>query len=365
MRDSVSSVVAATLAIAWIAATHTSTADEIAVSHDGAVWIVDLDSGDEHEIARTGYDRPLAWSPDGTQLIYWKHSEIGWDLWQTDAEASKHTNLTKVDSGGCRSATYSPDGSMIGYLHDDPGGVYLMNADGTGKRRLTVKGHRDAPPVWSPDGRYLAYTFFDRGGTPGSHMLVAIAPTADPHNSPQQVEFEQHIGAGDFPRFSTAGDALLLLRSNGVQTQIIAVPFPITPAPQRVVGTLRKRAYDAVWSPDGSAVAYWARAGGGSRYGLRIAEFAMPSEDDADDQKDDDDDQDSTIVEQLVAIVDDWHAPPAWSADGSRIALCATGVDDMTTPGDGVFVLDRESEDLRRIVEGHVLFAAWRPGGEE
>src|SRR5204862_17039 len=40
------------------------------------------------------------------------------------------------------------------------GSIYVMNADGSGVRRLT-RAHDDHSPTWSPDGRKLA---FERNG---------------------------------------------------------------------------------------------------------------------------------------------------------------------------------------------------------
>jgi TolB protein len=39
-----------------------------------------------------------------------------------------------------------------------PPGIYLMNADGTGKHRLTFGRAGDGAPAWSPDGRKILFT---------------------------------------------------------------------------------------------------------------------------------------------------------------------------------------------------------------
>ena len=43
--------------------------------------------------------------------------------------------------------------------------IYVMNADGSGQRRLTRSTVRDSYPVWSPDGRRIA---FEATGSSGS-----------------------------------------------------------------------------------------------------------------------------------------------------------------------------------------------------
>ena len=288
-----------------------SAADEIAISHSGKVWIVDTETGEQRELAQTGYDRPLTWSPDGAHLIYWKHSAIGWDLWRTDPDGSEHTNLTEVTSGGCRSAAYSPDGSRIAYMRDNPAGVYIMSADGSDKQHLTVKGHRDDAPVWSGDGRFIAFTYLGRGGTPGAQETVAVVPATSDLNRPDTVRFERQIGEGGHPSFSADSTRVRWLMPHGSRMHIVEVSITLTedalpgahPLAQREVWTLDKHALDATWSPDGATIAYWARSGDAARpYELRIAPLSL----DGEQSEGDEDDQ---FKEIIIATATAWRGP--------------------------------------------------------
>ena len=55
---------------------------------------------------------------------------------------------------------WSPDGRRIAFVSNWQ--VWVMNADGSGERRLTRNGARNFAPAWSPDGQRIA--FERRGG---------------------------------------------------------------------------------------------------------------------------------------------------------------------------------------------------------
>ena len=50
--------------------------------------------------------------------------------------------------------------------------IYVMNADGSGRRRLTRSPQNDGDPVWSPDGRRLAFVRV-RGGRSDIYVVDA------------------------------------------------------------------------------------------------------------------------------------------------------------------------------------------------
>ena len=69
---------------------------------------------------------------------------------------------------------WSPDGRRIAFLsrRDGNKALYVMNADGSGQRRLTRDASNSATPAWSPDGRKLAFESV-RNGTTGVYVVNA------------------------------------------------------------------------------------------------------------------------------------------------------------------------------------------------
>ncbi len=54
---------------------------------------------------------------------------------------------------------WSPDGKQIAFssTRDGRAQIYVMNADGAGLRRVSASPYQDFSPAWSPDGNWLAF----------------------------------------------------------------------------------------------------------------------------------------------------------------------------------------------------------------
>ncbi len=61
---------------------------------------------------------------------------------------------------------YSPDGMKLAFIstHDGDPEIFVMNADGSGLKKLTDNTAVDAAPSWSPDGGKIVFTS-DRSGS--------------------------------------------------------------------------------------------------------------------------------------------------------------------------------------------------------
>lgn len=145
---------------------------EIAYMRSGKVWLVNADGSGRRKIADGSYDRPLVWSPNGDKLIYWKE-EPSWNLFSWDYRSGRVTNLTRNRTQDNRAASFSRDGSKIAFMSGQKG-LCIMNADGSGLRVLSERGHRDEPPQWvsdsviafldTPDGKWrMLYFDLDKG----------------------------------------------------------------------------------------------------------------------------------------------------------------------------------------------------------
>ena len=71
-----------------------------------------------------------------------------------NADGSGLRRLTR-NTVGDRNPVWSPDGRRIAF--ESNWQVNVMNADGSGQRRLTRNGGRNFAPAWSPDGQKIAF----------------------------------------------------------------------------------------------------------------------------------------------------------------------------------------------------------------
>jgi WD40-like Beta Propeller Repeat len=70
--------------------------------------------------------------------------------------------LERAPGGGRIAVTSDPDGKFA--FDNIESDVFVINADGSGRRRLTTARGNDFSPAWSPDGRQLVFRSDATGG---------------------------------------------------------------------------------------------------------------------------------------------------------------------------------------------------------
>jgi len=133
--------------------------------------IVNPDGSNERTVQLPpGYDvESFAWSLDGRRLVFPAHPP-GDDSWRP------FLYVVNADGSGLRKLmrlrdylsfpVWSPRGDKIAFDMQDDGyhAVWVINPDGSGARRLTP-GYDFSYPVWSPDGTKFAYSPYEGRGS--------------------------------------------------------------------------------------------------------------------------------------------------------------------------------------------------------
>ena len=96
----------------------------------------------------------LAWSPVGDKIAFVSRRDGNLEIYVINSDGSGQRRLTRNTVGDSH-PVWSPDGRRIAFVSKSQ--VYVMNADGSGQRRLTRNGARNFAPAWSPDGQRIAF----------------------------------------------------------------------------------------------------------------------------------------------------------------------------------------------------------------
>ena len=207
-----------------------------------------------------------------------------------------------------------------------------MNADGTARRRLTGPPGFSTVPVWSPDGRYVAFVSTRDHDVPELYVMNADGTSPRRLTEPETY-VTNPFGKGE-KQFATIGGVLLrpgvLHPAWAPNGRSVAYVTRVSRAEQAIYvvnvdGTGRRRittGYSPTWSPDGRRIALVvARVGDAQIYVMNA---------------------DGSAAMRLTPS--GVHLLPAWSPDGRRIAFISSRAGDLA-----LWVMDPDGRNQRRL----------------
>ncbi len=172
------------------------------------VFIMNLETG-QRELVGDFPNMTFAprFSPDGQRVVMSLGTPDGSSsIYEMDLRTRQSRRLTQsngIDTG----PSYSPDGRQVVFESDREGSqqLYVMNADGSGVRRISVGGDgRYSTPVWSPRGDYIAFT----KQTSGRFLIGVMRPDG----TGERVLTEGYHNEG--PTWAPNGRVLMFFRES-------------------------------------------------------------------------------------------------------------------------------------------------------
>ena len=167
--------------------------------------------------------RPHAFTPDGTQLVFLEIDEQGLNLGVLSLDGSPEPLLATEFAE--RNGEISPDGRWLAYESDASGQyeIYVRPFPNVEDGQWLISSGGGTRPLWSPDGRELFYL------APGARLMavgVQTEPSFAPGNAEEVFEGRYRVGPPGRPYdISPDGERFLMIKegAGGDSTEFITV----------------------------------------------------------------------------------------------------------------------------------------------
>jgi Tol biopolymer transport system component len=247
------------------------------------------------------------------------------DIWVVNADGSDLQDITNSTDVYEYEPRWSWDGRQIVFTNLFTGNLFIINADGSGRKQITFS-QENKDPSWSPDGEKIVYVV---NGEPAqviqvldleSQIITKIYTTTGYLYNPAYSPDGQKIV------FSEGFNLFIMDATGGHIIQI----------------THDAKAYtNPVWSPDGKRIIFNGQPGPGSFVDLFVI---------------------NADGSGLTNITNSqgYNQCPSWSPDGRKIAFASDRDGNKNTLR--LFIANADGSDAKMVVDMYANDTDWQPG---
>jgi Tol biopolymer transport system component/serine/threonine protein kinase len=238
----------------WVGApTWSPDGDTICYSDRTDLWLVDRAGGPPRRLTEQGNaDRDPVWSPSGRYVYFSSHRTGAEALWRVDVRTRR---LERLTSGAASEGqpTVSANGARLAYAsHSTPGDENnLVIVDLASRSELVLDDNsNDIMPDLAPDGSAIVFA----SNRWGSRYVLWRQPLADGKPSGAPMKLTDQPGNASHPVFSPDGRWVAYYRIHEGRRDIWTVPAD-GGLPRQITDDAASDLHPA-WSPDGTSLAY-------------------------------------------------------------------------------------------------------------
>jgi len=209
---------------------------------EGDIYLASIGGGKQLNLTHSPgvADWSPSWSPSGEEIAFFSNEMSGLDIWVMNRDGSDKRRLTD-DPALDEYPTWSPDGDRLAFQSTRESGfdIYVMGSDGQDPTNITRHPSEDKWAAWSPDGEWIAFVS-ERDGS--DDVFVCRPDGSDARNLTATPDLQE-----SHPAWLPNGT--LTFSRHGERGPISVWAVPVEGGPETQIETSAEPVFTYGWGP--------------------------------------------------------------------------------------------------------------------